>query len=443
MKYNQPFDQPSNPNAPYIDGNPSAGIQGSIVPAASIEYDQREIVNAISAAGLAPSNADLTQLLQTIKLAQICNVFNFSTNQGNASQWSASVPTLPIMPPPIGTALWFKAGFDSVKGGTVFSVNGSAFKPVTHLDGSAIDLGDIVANAWVLLFFDGTNWQVPGPGVVSRSGTLPLLQKYTHWYVNASTGNDTNYDGTSPTVVSSSIGPFQTLQRASDEVIKYNMNGYAQFVHVADGTYAGVVVHPTNGVGWCYWQGNPTNPQNVTVNRNGPGGCAIQQTGGFHDYDGFRMTTLAGDLDGIHVGGGNAATHNMHFGPCGRFHFSVGPSGANLMVHTGTVHIESGANCSGHIEAESAGFLTFPVPMGSSYWPVLVIDGPVNCTPFAYAIDLGMVQMHYQSITGKANVTGGMYSANQNSIIDSFQGGPNYFPGTGAGGTTYGGQYIP
>ena len=45
MKYNQPFDQPSNPNAPYIDGNPSAGIQGSIVPAAAIEYDQREIVN--------------------------------------------------------------------------------------------------------------------------------------------------------------------------------------------------------------------------------------------------------------------------------------------------------------------------------------------------------------------------------------------------------------
>jgi len=54
MKYNQPYDQPSNPNAPYVDGNPAAGIQGSIVPAASIEYDQREIVNVISAAALSP-----------------------------------------------------------------------------------------------------------------------------------------------------------------------------------------------------------------------------------------------------------------------------------------------------------------------------------------------------------------------------------------------------
>ena len=44
MKYNQPLDQPTNTNAPYIDGNPAAGIQGSIVPAASIEFDQREVV---------------------------------------------------------------------------------------------------------------------------------------------------------------------------------------------------------------------------------------------------------------------------------------------------------------------------------------------------------------------------------------------------------------
>lgn len=77
MQYNQPLDQPTNPNAPYVDGSPAAGIQGSIVPAASIEYDQREIIAVINAAvGLtdfsgtvcvAPTNAILTQLLSAIE----------------------------------------------------------------------------------------------------------------------------------------------------------------------------------------------------------------------------------------------------------------------------------------------------------------------------------------------------------------------------------------
>jgi hypothetical protein len=79
MQYNQPLDQPSNPNAPYIDGNPTAGIQGSIVPAASIEYDQREAVEVITRANVrgysdfsgtpcaVPANTDLTQLRKAIE----------------------------------------------------------------------------------------------------------------------------------------------------------------------------------------------------------------------------------------------------------------------------------------------------------------------------------------------------------------------------------------
>ena len=79
MLYNQPLDQPTNPNAPYVDGNPAAGIQGSIVPAASLEFDQREVVEVITRANArgyvdfsdtpcaAPSNADLLQLRKAIE----------------------------------------------------------------------------------------------------------------------------------------------------------------------------------------------------------------------------------------------------------------------------------------------------------------------------------------------------------------------------------------
>ena len=47
MQYNQPYGV-SDPNAPYINGNPTTGTMGSIPPAASIEFPQREIVDVIS-----------------------------------------------------------------------------------------------------------------------------------------------------------------------------------------------------------------------------------------------------------------------------------------------------------------------------------------------------------------------------------------------------------
>lgn len=77
MKYNQPFGV-SDPDAAYVNGNPSTGTMGSIPPAASMEYDQREIVSVIqwaydngyydqnSQLCAAPSNSDLSQLLKAI-----------------------------------------------------------------------------------------------------------------------------------------------------------------------------------------------------------------------------------------------------------------------------------------------------------------------------------------------------------------------------------------
>ncbi|WLT09657.1 DUF2793 domain-containing protein [Bartonella apihabitans] len=66
MKYNAPFGA-ANPDAPYINGNPSIGLAGSIPPAESIEFPQREIVKAITDAGMVPDNSDLGQLSKAIR----------------------------------------------------------------------------------------------------------------------------------------------------------------------------------------------------------------------------------------------------------------------------------------------------------------------------------------------------------------------------------------
>ncbi len=66
MKYTKPLNE-TNENAGYVNADVSIGRRGSTVPAEAIEAPQREIVNAITAAGLTPDADDNTQLSQAIK----------------------------------------------------------------------------------------------------------------------------------------------------------------------------------------------------------------------------------------------------------------------------------------------------------------------------------------------------------------------------------------
>src|SRR6185437_13478980 len=201
MQYNQPFDQPSNPSASYQNGNPAAGIPGSIPPATAIEFPQREIVAAITAAGLTPSNADLAQLTEALQLVDVCNVFKISGNSGSASAWAGAIKALPNAgnAPPTGTMVWFQPGSPSVSGGTTFQLNNYARAPVTLSDRSQLLQGDVPSGStWCLLFWDGTEWQLLA-GSSRQPGALGVLQANANWYVNASTGSDTLYDGTTAT----------------------------------------------------------------------------------------------------------------------------------------------------------------------------------------------------------------------------------------------------
>ena len=87
MKYVPPLGA-TDPNASYHDGNPEAGILGSIVPAAAIERPQREILSVLAAAGIVPSDTDNAQLAvaisalilaQKIKLTDRVNLTDSTT----------------------------------------------------------------------------------------------------------------------------------------------------------------------------------------------------------------------------------------------------------------------------------------------------------------------------------------------------------------------------
>lgn len=86
MLYNKPFDQ-TNPDAGYVNGNPATNTAGSIPCAEGLEYPQREIVNAITSAGLAPSNGDLFQLWKAMLAAAKSFVSTIFITGGRAKNW--------------------------------------------------------------------------------------------------------------------------------------------------------------------------------------------------------------------------------------------------------------------------------------------------------------------------------------------------------------------
>jgi hypothetical protein len=154
MQYNQPFDQPSNPNASYTNGNPSTGTLGSIPPAASIEYPQREIVNFITDSGIIPTNNDLHQTSKSVQSGAV--QFAFDTGTANAMV-GAFTPAITSLTP--GLTVRVKKGPNPNSGPTTFDA-GTGANAVHRANGAALNPNDLPASTAAEMTWDGSAWQI-------------------------------------------------------------------------------------------------------------------------------------------------------------------------------------------------------------------------------------------------------------------------------------------
>ncbi|MCA1452120.1 hypothetical protein I6F35_02685 [Bradyrhizobium sp. BRP22] len=345
MKYNQPYGMPEEDvlySVPFVNGDPSIGRAGSIPPAESIEYDQREIIAVIQwaydhgyrdyAAQLcqAPTNADLTQLLKAI-----FGIFN------------------------------------------------------------------------------------------SRLLTTPR-----EYWVDGVAGNDAN-DGLS------AAKPFKTLQKAQDTLVRFNLNGFDVTVHVAPATYAKLTVGSISGSGNVTYIGDTTTPSNCTI--SSPLGACIIGTGtGKYWFYGFKVTALDGQLGNYGIGVVTYGTATiglgpMEFGYCKDGHLWAS-NGSYIGVY-GPVRITG--NAAAHMLTDSGGRVLYDVVNK----PMINIVNPITVSQWAN-VGSGIIGAAYGTITGFGNVTGKKYDVSRNGILDTLGGGVNYLPGTVAGTTSTGGQYL-
>lgn len=199
MQYNQPFDQPGTPNAPYVNGNPSSGIQGSIPPAAAFEYPQREIVNFITDSGLTPTNNDLHQLGEAVQTGKV----HYGQDIGPAS--NTIIATLAPVPQQYyaGMTVRILLAHD-LTGAATININGLGAKNVLLSGGQAMQGSIFVAGDIITATFDGTNFQaIPIKPASSGSGSsgvgivyyIDTVQTFTCYGPGANfTGLDTAFE---------------------------------------------------------------------------------------------------------------------------------------------------------------------------------------------------------------------------------------------------------
>lgn len=152
MKYVAPYGV-ADPNAPYINGDPTLGRQGSIPPAAAFEHPMRELVGVISKSGFTPTDTDLLQLSKGVRSQRL----NFCQDTGSANTLSVAADP-PITAYTVGLPLRVRVAVTNTGPATLDA--GAGRQSIRRVDGSAMAAGDLPAGGVIEVMWDGTIWQV-------------------------------------------------------------------------------------------------------------------------------------------------------------------------------------------------------------------------------------------------------------------------------------------
>ena len=296
---------------------------------------------------------------------------------------------------------------------------------------------DVIGSTRGALPFRGASgWGVLAPGAAGQALTsngagadpsyLPVRPQLTaaRTYFVATTGSDAN--------TGLAVGtPFLTIQKAVDTVASLDINGQTIIIQVADGTYTGAVSLKNAvgfiGLGSLQLVGNVTTPANCILNV--PAGCITASSlACAWDVSGFRLASTAGNA--LTVNGSVVRIATIDFGACpAGNHMSLSQAGKILSL--------------GNYSMSGAALAHFNA-IGQSFVDVsgrtITIAGTPAITTFVIANYLSLVWIFGCTFSGTA--TGQRYSAGTNGIIYVNGAATTYLPGSTAGATATGGQYV-
>ncbi|MHC2277327.1 hypothetical protein ACVME8_003938 [Bradyrhizobium diazoefficiens] len=208
-----------------------------------------------------PDNGDLHQLAKAVQSQLLIS----DDDAGTSNAYQVTMTPAPTAHFKYMTVIC-KIG-NTNTGASVLNVNALGPKPIRHpADNSELSAGELKQGAIACFIYDGVYFHLvwSSGGAASVSGGTIYLTKPVDFYVDANIGNDT-YDGLSAAFTTGIHGPFRTLQKASNTINPYNLNGFDVRVHVADGNYGAFRLPSPSGTGTVSWLGNNPSPANCLV----------------------------------------------------------------------------------------------------------------------------------------------------------------------------------
>ena len=200
MKYQNPYGvtEPVE-DASYVNGDPSIARQGSIIPAAAVEFPQREIVNFIEASALVPSDNDLLQLTRATRRQWV----NWCEDTGSANNLSVALDP-PLTQYRQGLPLRVLVKTNNT-GPTTINVNGLGNRPIVRANGAALALNDLAAGMIALLVDDGTRFQLVNFQGVSSSSINNFDVDIPYAEDSSSPGTPNNVTGIYTPAITSTV----------------------------------------------------------------------------------------------------------------------------------------------------------------------------------------------------------------------------------------------
>ena len=157
MKYWQPYGI-SNTDAPYINGDPSIGRQGSIPPAGAFEQPMRELVNLIKASNYEPNELDTSQVAQSVR-SQRMNYAVVKAGLGGPNQLHVAFNPSIGSNTQAGMPLRIKALYNNTLPCSL--VVDGVENPIRRSDGAELQANDLVVNAvFEVIWCDTGYWSM-------------------------------------------------------------------------------------------------------------------------------------------------------------------------------------------------------------------------------------------------------------------------------------------
>lgn len=385
-----------------------------------------EVLSVMTAAGQTPSKTNVSQLWQSL----------FSSHAfpdiGSANHLQIALPSglsYPSTAQVFGSS-WRVRIANANTGPADFAPMGLPAVPIVLPNGGALVGNELLPDAIVELFFDGTNWRVLSGGGGLQT-TVTLIAN-TEVYVDAQLGLDTN-PGTS-------AAPWQTFNRVNTYLLGLNFNGYTVSINASgaftgeitiQGSYLGAVSVGSLIINWAAGSSITTAAGNCITATNG---AAFTSNGPvtFVNNDPANGYAVWSDLQArLKITGGPI------FGACKVAH--IGTNARGVVTIDGNYPITG--NAPTHFDANDG---TIEVgTLGPTAMIITLSTGLTFSGQFALAGDNGTLRCSSATVSFAGGAaTGVKYFAKSNGVIETSGSGASFFPGNSAGATQTGGQFL-